>query len=312
MEILLQFVTTPYFTKEGVDKEQGIIAQEIGMYDDEPHSKVFYNTLACLYQNHPVKEEIIGTVESISRITPEVLHRCYGTFYNLRNMALSVVGKFDREKVLALCDKYLKEAPPLTLEREQVQEPREVACKKKEAHFPVSMPLFEIGFKELPFAAGDDSFTLRTQLELILACLAGHTSKLFNQLYQEGLINHSFSSEVFEGSGYLSLLFGGESSDPEQVYERLVAEIARLKQEGLDEGQFQMLKKAVYGENVRSFESAPYLADSLLVNHFTGETLFDTIGKVKDITFEDTNELLQKVLNVEYSAISIVREALAC
>lgn len=307
LEILLQFVTTPYFTKEGVDKEQGIIAQEIGGFEDKPGTQVFFSLLRCLYHNHPVKVDIIGTVESISHITPEVLYKCYNTFYNLNNMALSVVGKFSRDEVLALCDKHLKKAEDIGLVRKEIEEPEEIVKPREEIKFPVSMPLFEIGYKEVPMKEGEDNFKIINQLDLILEYLAGHTSRFYNDLYKKGLINSSFDYEVFEGKGYLSILFGGESKDPEAVFRALVKEIETVKQNGLNKQQFEIVKKAIYGENIRSFESASNLADTLLVNHFTGQELFDSIDKIKHITFEETNELLQKILHQEKAAMSVVR-----
>lgn len=306
LEILLDFVSTPYFTKEGVDKEQGIIAQEIRQYEDQPSTKVFYNLLNCLYHNHPVKVDIIGTEESISHITPEVLNTCYDAFYNLNNMVLTVVGKFEREKVLALCGKILKPSKNNHLKRKAVEEPKSIVKKRTEAKFPVSMPMFEIGFKELPIPK-DKLFKVRTQLDIILEYLAGHTSEFYNRLYKQGLINATFDYEVFDGDGYLSLLFGGESENPEEVYKLLVAEIARLKEKGLDKDNFDTVKRAIYGENIRSFENIGSLTDDLTTSHFTGEEIFDTIEQIKNITFEDTNNLFAQILDENNAAMSVVK-----
>ena len=139
---MLDFVTHPYFTKETVEKEQGIIGQEITMYYDVPGWMSTFNLLKCLYKNHPVRIDIAGTVESISHITDKLLYDCYDTFYNLNNMALAVVGNVDVESVLSVCDEVLKKSADVKIERAFEPEPREIVKPYDEYYLSVGMPVF--------------------------------------------------------------------------------------------------------------------------------------------------------------------------
>ena len=147
LEILLDFVSRPYFTPETVQKEQGIIGQEIRMYDDDPGWRSLFNLLESLYHNNPVRLDIAGTTESIAQISSELLYRCYRTFYSLGNMVLTVAGSFDPAEVLAVADSILKKGEEVTIQWRKAQEPREVAASYVEQSLPVSTPLFQIGFK---------------------------------------------------------------------------------------------------------------------------------------------------------------------
>ena len=198
LEILLDFVTHPYFTKETVEKEQGIIGQEITMYYDVAGWMSTFNLLRCLYKNHPVRIDIAGTVESIAQITDRLLYDCYNTFYNLNNMCLAVVGDVTPEQVLGVCDKMLEKAESLSIERSFDDEPREIACSYAEYNLAMSMPVFSFGYKE---ECKDLTQNLRKMIEvnILLEILAGDTSGLYNKMFDNGLINTSFSKEYFTG-----------------------------------------------------------------------------------------------------------------
>ena len=305
LEILLDFVTSPYFTEETVAKEQGIIGQEIRMYDDDPNWQVFFNLLRCMYKNHPVNIDIAGTVESIAQITPELLYRCYNTFYNLNNMVLSIAGNFDPEEVIRLCDKILKPAEEIKLESRPVEEPENVVEKRCQVALPVSLPLFCIGFKEHsidgPGLAKD--FVLRT---ILLEIIAGEASELYSRLYDAGLINAQFGAEVQTMRQLCAYIFEGESKDPDEVYRQLLEEIARFKKNGVDEASFERVRKAVYGRYVRSFESIEGVASAMLANSFDGLTLYDLCDATAAVTLEELNAVLKTQFAPERAAISIV------
>lgn len=201
LEILLDFVQSPYFTEQTVQKEQGIIGQEIRMYDDDPQWRVMFNLLGALYHTHPVKVDIAGTVESISHITPELLYRCYHTFYDLHNMALCIAGNIEPEAVLKLVDQYCKPAEPFTVERVFAEEPRAIVKKKVTQALSVMTPLFQFGFKE---EAGNDRRSVKELVcaELLLEIVASEASPLFRELQEAELINESsFQYEFFEEIG---------------------------------------------------------------------------------------------------------------
>ena len=232
LEILLDFVQSPYFTEETVKKEQGIIGQEIRMYEDNPGWRVFFNLLDALYINHPVKIDIAGTIDSIAKIDADLLYSCYNTFYNLNNMVLSIAGNFEIDTALEVTDKMLKQNSPLTITNKDFEEPLEINNTETTQALPVAMPLFTIGFKAEP-SEGIDRIKASIETNILLEFIAGESSDLYKQMYEEELINSSFGSEVFSGNGYFSSIFEGRAAI-EEVKSRIISEVKRLKEEGLD------------------------------------------------------------------------------
>ncbi|MCM1381282.1 MAG: insulinase family protein, partial [Muribaculaceae bacterium] len=263
LEILLSFVQDPYFTEETVRKEQGIIGQEIRMYDDDAGWRVFFNMLQGMYHNHPVKIDIAGTVESIAKINADLLYKCYRTFYNLNNMVLSIAGNVDEDKVLEMCDKLLKQGGNPELETAFEDEPETVLKKEVVQKLEIAMPMFNIGFKAKP-ETGIEALKAETETNFVLSLLAGESSDFYKKIYDEGLINSTFSSEVFSGDGYCCSIFGGESRNPRLVRDRLIEEIERRKKEGFDEEKFKNIKKAYYGALIRDLNDAEAIATNML------------------------------------------------
>lgn len=306
LEILLDFVQSPYFTEETVNKELGIIGQEIKMYDDDPQWRVLFNALKGMYHFHPIQNDIAGTVESIAQITPEYLYRCYHTFYNLHNMALSIVGRFDEEKVLALCDRMLKPCEPVEVRRIFRPEPEEIVQARAEDELSVAMPLFQIGYKE-PVSTEHRSERDVAAVEILLETMASDASPLFQELLERELINEaSFSYEYFEGSGYASILFGGETHDPDAVAEAIQAEAERLMREGLPEEDFQRAKRSIYGENLAALNSTGSIANALLSMTFKGRELFTYIDALADMTLAECQEKLA-LFRADRRVLSVIR-----
>lgn len=304
LEILLNFVTHPYFTKETVQKEQGIIGQEIKMYEDDPNWCVFLNLLKALYWENPVRIDIAGSVESISEITPELLYRTYNTFYNLGNMVLSVAGNFDPDKVIELADKILKKSEDVEIENIFPTEPGDVFLKKIEKSLEVAMPLFEIGFKETP----DSEDTLKGQImnEMLLDLMFGESTDFYQRLYNEGIISSVFGYEVMASEGYLINIVGGEAPDPERVYDEVVNEINRVRDQGLDEELFENVKKAFYGGKIFSLNSVEGVASSMMSSYFEGYDAFDVVDTISQITLKDLEARLKTQLFEEKSSISVI------
>lgn len=306
LEILLNFVTHPYFTEETVKKEQGIIGQEIRMYEDDPSWCVFLNLLKALYWENPVRIDIAGTVESISEITPELLYKTYNTFYNLNNMVLSVAGNFEPDEVLKLADKLLPESKnDIVIENIFPDEPGDVYLKKIEKDLEVAMPLFEIGFKENP----DKENSLKGQIinEMLLDVMFGESTPFYQRLYNEGVINSTFGTEVMSGEGYLINILGGEAPDPEKVYDEITNEIDRLRREGLDPELFEACKKAYYGAKISRYNTVEGVAGSMLSSFISGDDdAFAAIKIIKDITLKDLENRLSKQLFEERSSISVI------
>ncbi len=302
---LLTFVQEPYFTAQTVEKEQGIIGQEIRMYDDEPGWRVFFNLLTALYHNHPVRIDIAGTVESIAKIDDKLLYRCYNTFYNLNNMVLSIAGNFDVDKAIAIIDQKLKPAKEIQIERKTVEEPMTVLQHETVQRLEVALPLFHIGFKEKP-EEGLALLKAELETEILLKVIAGSGSQLYRRLYDSGLINDAFGTEVHSGRGYFSGIFAGESKDPRKVYEEIVKEIAHFRENGLPEEDIERVKRAMYGRSIRGLNDVEDVANLLVSTYFEGVGVFDAVHLIAAVTPEDIAARFASSFDPERSAISIV------
>jgi predicted Zn-dependent peptidase len=307
LEILFDFVQNPYFTEQTVQKEQGIIGQEIRMYEDEPGWESLFVLLRAMYHKHPVRIDIAGTVESISEITADLLYECYNTFYNPANMALAVAGNVTVEQVLKVADKMLKSNESRKIERKFQEEPAEVVEKTAVKNLSVSMPIFAIGFKE---EIKTPCRTLKESVEsnLLLDIIAGKTSALYEKLLGEGLINTTFDTEYFEGYGYSAHIFNGESHEYEKVREYINEELARVIKDGVNEEDFNRIKKKHYGNFIMNFNDIDSISNSLIGSYFNGEGLFEQLSVLESVTLEDVNNRLRTAINIENSSMSVIKQ----
>ncbi len=291
LEILLSFVSIPYFTDESVAKEQGIIGQEIRMIEDNPDWQIYVRMMKAMYQNTTAKIPIAGTVESISHITADTLYQCHKAFYTPSNMMLTVVGDVDPVHVIDLANRILpKEGGPV-IPRDYGTEPMEVAQKEIKMAMEVSSPQFLAGFKCHPVPDGE--MYLRTNLVGDMACdiLLGDSSPLYLRLYDEGVINTSFggSFEMLPGVAYLYA--GGDCKDPRRVTEEIQKEAERLVREGVDDAFYERIRRASIGANLRGLNSFENIAVCLTEGYFHGydplrfPQVFDTITKEDIIQF---------------------------
>lgn len=305
LEILLDFVQSPYFTAETVAKEQGIIGQEIKMYDDSPNWRVMFNTLVGMYHKHPVRIDIAGTVESIAQITAEKLYECYNSFYNLHNMVLCIAGNTTVEQVLSVADRMLKPNKEQKTESFFEDEPYEVAQSYIEQKFPVTIPLFTLGFKE---NVGSKPATTEqlAYMDILLYMLASQSSKLYNRLLDESLINDTFGYEHMEGPHYSAVMFSGESRNPKKTAEVIKECIREFKKNGIDNTEFELAKRAVYGSTVSGFNSNEGIANVLVDMHFNGRELFSYVDAVANATADDIAQRLDEMLDPDNCTLSVV------
>lgn len=283
LKILLSFVQDPFFTKENVAKEQGIIGQEIQMYEDDPQWKVMFNLLRNMYHTHPVRNDIAGTLESIAEITPEDLYLCYNTFYTPSSMVLAIAGKIDVDTVIGLCDRLLKNRQEKHVRRIFENEPETVLSHRVEQKLPVAIPLFQFGFKRTP---GEKPASVEkiAATEILLEIMAADSSPLFRRLLDAELINEtSFDTEYFEGPGYDAVFFSGESRNPDAVAQEILKEAESLRKRGISEIDFLRAKKSVYGRNVSALNSTDSIANSLASMHFSGRELFSYLEALINI-----------------------------
>lgn len=303
LDILLDFVQDPYFTPETVQKEQGIIGQEIRMGEDQPGRRVLFNMLKGLYHNHPVRVDIAGTVESIANITPELLYRCYYRYYNLHNMVLVVAGRITPDEVMDACNRLLKPAEEWVPATDSIQEPATAKVDYVEDAMAVAAPLFYIGFKEPQVSHTPQSLAgARMLLELI----CGKSSPLYTQLLEEGLINDQFEAEYFGGPDYGTWLFGGESADPKRVRRLIADEIARLQAEGFDPAAVEAVRRGCYGRLVAGLDDPSDCGELILSHLVDGVEPLSELDALAAISAEEIAAQLHARFNPAVSTLSVV------
>ena len=308
LRILLSFVSEPYFTQESVNKEQGIIGQEIRMIEDTPNWQAFTGLMAALYENHPIRNSVAGTRESIAEITADTLYACHEAFYNPGNMVLCVAGNVDPQEVTRIAREILPQSGKGEIPRDYGRPEEEKAFQsEKEIVMAVSTPIFELGFKVPPAERGEKRLRQRLLGELAAEALMGASTPLYARLYQEGLVDHGFSYGYMDDTGCAMVLAGGESRDPAAVRAAVLEEADRLTREGLDEGLFQRLKKAAYGGRVRSLNSFETLCVDQAQAYFAGEDVWTFPQVFETIEKSDVERTIAGWFQAEKAALMVVR-----
>lgn len=305
LEILLDFVQNPYFTQATVEKEQGIIGQEIDMYKDAPDWEVMFNCLRTMYHNLPVRIDIAGTQESIAQITAKTLYGCYDNFYNLHNMVLAVAGNADVDEIVEVADKVLKPVEGKMAQRKVIDEPEDVIDSYIEEKLSVATPQFMFGFKE-SWDTPERTTKEEISMEILLDMISGQSSELYKRLFDGKLINNSFGFEYFTGFGYSCVLFAGESNDPKKVAEEIVGEIGKFRETGFDETAFERTKKKLYGRMIMGMNDIEGLANNMAVSYFAGEDVFTDFEIFKTVTLDDVNDIFKKTLDENRSVLSVI------
>lgn len=308
-KLLVDFVQNPYITEESVEKEKGIIGQEIMMYQDNPGWRVFFNLLRAFYSNNPVRVDIAGTVESISKINRETLYKCYNTFYHPSNMVILVVGDVDPQQVFQQVEAGIKPSKPQPeIKRIFPAEPAKVSTNYAEQALAVSMPQFQMGFKDTGFESrGMECLKREIAVKLILDMLMGRSSEFYNSLYEEGLINTSFDFDYTIEESYAFSLFGGESSDPAAVRDRIAARLENVKKTGLDKGDYERIRRAMLGRFMKQLNSIERISHAFISVYFKDVNLFDYLGVYDKITMEYVNEIFNQHFNLDNLALSVIK-----
>ena len=303
---LLNYVFHPYYTDENVEKEKGIIAQEIKMYDDDPISKVFLNALQCMYNVCPVRIDVAGTVESINKITKDTLYNCYNTFYHPSNMVLAVCGNFTPEYVLDLIKNNMENFEKQEkIERIYPVEKEEVLKQKKEEEMEVSIPAFVIGIKDK--VEETDIIKKELMLNIILNCIFDENSELFKELYENGLIISEPDLEYEYSDLYSHMMIFSSSKDPEKVFTKFKEEVNKLIKEGISEKTFNRTKNKIYGRLVTSYNSSTQIARIFMRDYLNNIMTFDYIEKWKEINLDEVNEMLKNKFKDEKMVLSVIK-----
>ena len=308
---LLDFVTHPYFTKESVASEVGIIAEEIRMYDDNPSDRCFYGMLEGMYETHSVRRNICGSEKSISQITPELLYRCYHNFYRLSNMALVVCGAIPDEVVLRIADKHL---PATADTKTKAFCANENALEKPtafqpyvEQHMQVSKPLFNIGIKDIDIPTnGTERQRKDAAMAILDEMLFSRAGTFYNTLIEKNMIapSLSYGYSISETTAYNSL--AGEAEDPKAVLNELLSYVRKMEANGLSYDDFLRGKRVMYAEFVKSFDSTDNIANNLFSFICEDSELLSYAEIIQSITFEDVCSLFQNAFKEDAIALSVV------
>ncbi len=308
LDHLLDYVFTPYFTKENVDKEQGIIAQEINMYDDDPDWRVFFNMLRGMYVNHPIRKDIAGTVESISKITDKTLYDAYNVFYHPKNMVLFLAGNVDIEKIEAILDKNVEvREDEFSLCLKEISEPDEVAKNYITENLSVSIPMFSLGYKaSVNGLSGKELAKKSLVTSVMLKLFASDSSPLYQKLYDSGLINDSFYDDVTINEDYGFIQLGGESDNPDEVLKLIKEEAERIKKEGFEKSDFERIKNMFYGKYIKSFNNVESVGNAFCSNYFLGVGIFDFLEVYDTVTLEEVNNSFKELFVEERLVMSVI------
>lgn len=306
LRILLEYVTTPWFTADSVEKERGIIAQEIRMYEDSADSCVFENLFSAAFASHPIRNSIAGTVESIGEITEQTLYDCYHAFYTPSNMMLCVVGDVDPNMVFDLAEEIVPAGHAVPERDYGVPEIMRPLHKRVEKHMEVSMPAFALGFKTEAAAPGPDSMRQEIVGDLAAEILVGESSSLYSRLYEENLIDSGFSAG-FEGlKGASILTASGDSRDPEAVVAAILDEADRLRRDGLDQELFLRLKRSALGRRIRSLDSFSSICYRMCAYQFEGVDCFTFPDHFQVVDSAQVAEFLDRTIREERCAMSVI------
>ena len=307
LRLLIEFVSTPYFTEESVRKEIGIIDQEIGMNVDAPDSRVFENLMTAMYRVHPIQTPILGDCASIREITPELLHQCHRAFYTPGNMLLCVVGDVDPDRVADIATELLGPDPrPMGEKHMDWQEEMTTTGENPRIRMEVAMPTFQLGFKAEPVGNGPEAIRQEIIGDLAAEALFGESSRLYLRLYEEGLIDTSFGGGFETIDGMAMLLCSGDSDDPEAVREAILTEVDRIAREGLDDRHFTRMKRSAFGRRVRDLDSFDSTCFRLCAYHMSGYDYFKFPELYQQITPAELVAFLTRVVQPRRCSLSVV------
>ncbi|MCW3792131.1 insulinase family protein [Paenibacillus sp. LS1] len=310
IQTLVDFVQNPYFTDQNVEKEKGIIGQEINMYADNPDWRVYFGLIEAMYQKHPVHIDIAGTVESISTITKETLYSCYNSFYHPSNMLLFVVGGVDPQQVIdmvRLNQEQKDYKPQGSIQRFFEQEPEHVGEARRESKLAVSLPKCLFGFKETDVGLTGEKLLRRdTTTQLMMDLLFGSSTRLFQKLYDEDLISDSFGHEYNSSPQYAFSAIGGDTKDPDQLLARVREEVDAIVQKGFDSTDFERSRKKKIGGYLRMLNSPENIAHEFTRQQFRGGDFFNMLPLYESITLEDVNLRLREHIRWDQLAVSLV------
>lgn len=309
LETLVKFVQNPHFTDENVEKEKGIIAQEINMYRDNASWRVFFNLLNAMYKEHPVKIDIAGTVESIQDINKELLYKSYNTFYNPSNMVLVIAGDLSFEDIIKTVEASEKKDYEKIeeIDRNYGDEKEEINSKMVEEEMMIATPIFYIGFKDNFLGlSGEEQVKKDIVTNYILDMLFSSSSLFYNELYEEGLIDNSFGAYYTGKKSYGHSLILGQSKKPKEVYDRILNILQGNAEDILLEEDFKRMKRNSIGDFLMGCNSVEFLANNFVELYFDGFLLIDYQDLLESIHYKDIVERYNEHFKLDNVVLSVV------
>ena len=307
LKLLLEFVSTPWFTEESVQKEIGIIDQEIGMDADSPDSACFKNLMTSLYKEHLIRVDVLGTSQTIREITPQLLYDCHRAFYTPGNMMLCVVGDVDPDRVAELALEVLgPEERPVGQKLRPWNEDMTVANDYRRESMEVAMPMFNLGFKCEPTGMGEAAIRQEIVGDLAAEALFGESSALYLKLYEEGLIDSSFGGGFETIDGMAMLLCSGDSDDPETIRQLVLEEAEVIAREGVDQEAFLRMKRSAFGRRVRDLDSFDSTCFRLCAYKLTDFDYYEFPRIYEQVEMGEIQEFLRRVVQQSRCALSVV------
>ena len=309
LDEFMDYVQHPYFTDENVEKEKGIIGQEIMMYDDYPEWKVYLNTLEAMYHNHPIKLDITGTIETISHIDKDILYKCYNTFYNPSNMAMVICGDFDPQQIIEEVKKRLINTKANgEIKRIYPDEPETIVQEKIEQNMEVSQSLYSIGIKD-KIIPRDEKVKRHIAIEILLNLIFGKSSELYQKLYSEGIIYSTPSMDYEFSDKYAHAILSGQSNEPEKVFEAFMNEVKRKISNGINKEDFERIKKKIYGTYVKEYNDVVDISRMFLADYFKGINSFDYLEEIDSINIEYVSQVAKELFDDRKMVLSVVKTA---
>lgn len=311
IELLLDFVQSLDISEESVEREKGIIGQEIKMYDDDPDWRVYFGSIENLYQKHPVAIDVAGTIETVNKTTKEMLEKCYNTFYHPSNMMLFVVGNIDPNEVIEIIRKNQQQKEFKLADKIVCltnEEPKEINEAEKELKMDVDMSKIIISIK-INDILTDAKAKLKRELSMnmLFDLLFSKSSQLYTKWLEEGVINTSFSANFTQERDYAFIQMGGDSDNPDELKNTVLDFIRNINDIKIEEEDFKRIQRKNIGNFINLFNSPEGIANLFSRYYFEGTIAMNLVDEVAKITIDDLTDLF-KYFNTDLTAVCVVKK----
>lgn len=306
LEEFMNYVQNPYFTDENVEKERGIIEQEIMMYDDYPEWKVYMNAMKALYKDNEINVDVAGTVESIAEIDKEKLYKIYNSFYRPDNMILVIAGDFEPEEILEkVKSKITMKSPKGQTTRMYNKEQKEIVKPYIEKQMNISMPLVLIAYKD------NDLTSNKIKKDLVIDMLGtiifGKSSEVFKNLYEDGKLLSAPSIDYEFSKTYAHVMIQFQTNSVDDVTKEILRKIEETKKNGIREEDFQRAKKKIYGEIVKDYNEVSNIATAIVSDYFKNINTLDYFNAINEIDKEYAEKILNELFIEDLKVISVIK-----